>query len=227
MNKPEQLPEWRKALNQSVENYQSARSWYEENQDNPSAEQDMDAAAGEIEKLIKQYGVLIVLNLLDEIDELQERRKADGAEPVAWTDEEELRDANVAGTGYLFGIDKEANKFADPRRQIMLYRHAQPAPVVPDENQIKSQIQSIWWTSGDRNCMSDETAGKILAACLAAMLQAGNSPVTPDGYVLVPKEMTPEMMRAVQIKTSLAGMLILNYLVRTICLLSSGTLLFQ
>lgn len=55
------------------------------------------------------------------------------AKPVAWTDEEELRDANVAGIGYLFGIDKEANKFADPRRQIMLYRHAQPAPVVPDE----------------------------------------------------------------------------------------------
>ncbi|MDP1242343.1 DUF550 domain-containing protein [Klebsiella pneumoniae] len=49
-------------------------------------------------------------------------------EPVAWTDEEELRDVNVAGIGYLFGIDREANKFADPRRQIMLYRHAQPAP---------------------------------------------------------------------------------------------------
>ncbi|SAX21608.1 Eaa1 [Klebsiella pneumoniae] len=49
------------------------------------------------------------------------------SEPVAWTDEEELRDANVAGIGYLFGIDREANKFADPRRQIMLYRHAQPA----------------------------------------------------------------------------------------------------
>ena len=50
------------------------------------------------------------------------------SEPVAWTDEEELRDVNVAGIGYLFGIDREANKFADPRRQIMLYRHAQPAP---------------------------------------------------------------------------------------------------
>ncbi|EHY9284355.1 hypothetical protein K4967_004641, partial [Salmonella enterica] len=61
------LPEWRKALNSAVENYQSMRAWYEENPDNPSAEQDMDAAAGEIEKLIKQYGVLIVLNLLDEI----------------------------------------------------------------------------------------------------------------------------------------------------------------
>ncbi|MGV4263208.1 hypothetical protein [Citrobacter freundii] len=77
------LPEWRKSLNEAVENYQSTRAWYEENQDSPSAEQDMDAAAGEIAKLIKQYGVLIVLNLLDEIDELQERGKADSAEPVA------------------------------------------------------------------------------------------------------------------------------------------------
>lgn len=54
------------------------------------------------------------------------------SEPVAWTDEEELRDVNDAGIGYLFGIDREANKFADPRRQIMLYRHAQQ-PVVPEE----------------------------------------------------------------------------------------------
>ncbi|EDZ3575104.1 hypothetical protein GVT67_11900 [Salmonella enterica] len=51
------LPEWRKTLNKSVENYQSMRAWYEENPDNPSAEQGVDAAAGEI-------------------DELQERRKA-------------------------------------------------------------------------------------------------------------------------------------------------------
>ncbi|EAB1703052.1 hypothetical protein MVQ41_001194 [Salmonella enterica] len=29
-------------------------------------------------------------------------------------------------------------------------------------------------------------------ACRAAMLQAGNSPVTPDGYVLVPKKLTAE-----------------------------------
>lgn len=59
--------------------------------------------------------------------ELQERRKAD-SEAVAWTDDEELRDANESGSGYLFGVGRDANKFADPRRQIMLYRHAQPAP---------------------------------------------------------------------------------------------------
>lgn len=70
------LPEWRKTLNKSVENYQSMRAWYEENPDNPAAEQDMDAAEGDIEKLIRQYGVLIVLSLMDEIDELQELRRS-------------------------------------------------------------------------------------------------------------------------------------------------------
>ncbi|EQA6838451.1 hypothetical protein ACX6OI_004324 [Salmonella enterica subsp. diarizonae serovar 65:(k):z] len=70
------LPEWRKALNSAVENYQSTQAWYEENQDSPAAEQDMDAAEGEIEKLIKQYGVLIVLSLMDEIDELQDLRRS-------------------------------------------------------------------------------------------------------------------------------------------------------
>ncbi|HFV4532244.1 TPA: DUF551 domain-containing protein [Escherichia coli] len=32
---------------------------------------------------------------------------------------------------------------------------------------------------------------------------AGNSPVTPYGWVMVPKELTPEMMRAVQIRSEL------------------------
>lgn len=76
MTNKEQLPEWRQALNSAVENYQSTQAWYEENQDSPSAGQDMDAAEGEIEKLIKQYGVLIVLSLMDEIDELQEFRSS-------------------------------------------------------------------------------------------------------------------------------------------------------
>ena len=56
-------------------------------------------------------------------------------------------------------------------------------------------------------------------ACRAAMLHSaepvsqayklnaldGNSPVTPDGWVMVPKELTPEMMRAVQIRSELGG----------------------
>ena len=122
------LPEWRKSLNEAVENYQST----------PSAEQDMDAAAGEIAKLIKQYGVLIVLNLLDEIDELQEHRKAD-SEPVGWTDEEELRDVEKDGCGYLFKANPISPN-SDPRRVIKLYRHAQP---VQEREQIRRE-HAVW-----------------------------------------------------------------------------------
>lgn len=57
--------------------------------------------------------------------ELQERRKAD-SEPVGWTDEEELRDVEKSGCGYLFKANP-ITPHADPRRVILLYRHAQPA----------------------------------------------------------------------------------------------------
>lgn len=54
------------------------------------------------------------------------------AEPVAWTDEQELRDVDRGGCGYLFTVDPVI-PHADERRIILLYRHAQPAPIVPDE----------------------------------------------------------------------------------------------
>lgn len=70
------------------------------------------------------------------------------SEPVAWTDEEELRDANESGSGYLFGIARDANKFADPRRQIKLYRHAQPVPVVSADllHAAASAIEDLFTT---------------------------------------------------------------------------------
>ncbi|EIP0775981.1 hypothetical protein LRO67_001468 [Salmonella enterica subsp. enterica serovar Typhimurium] len=167
------LPEWRKTLNKSVENYQSMRAWYEENPDNPSAEQDMDAAAGEIEKLIKQYGVLIVLNLLDEIDELQERRKADSAEPIGWTDAEELRSVEKDGCGYLFKANSISPN-ADPRRVIKLYRHAPPAPVVPEKMNFSTAcnfVQINGMAKEDRATL----AMRAWNACRAAMLNGGKS----------------------------------------------------
>lgn len=106
---------------------------------------------------------------LSALRELQERRKAD-SEPVAWTDEEELRDANESGSGYLFGIERDANKFADPRRQIMLYRHAQPAPVVPDEKPMPNPLSMY---AGDAVAAIAEVKG--WNACRAAMLNGGES----------------------------------------------------
>ncbi|EEW2061487.1 hypothetical protein [Escherichia coli] len=49
------------------------------------------------------------------------------AEPVAWTDDEELRDVEQIGLGYLLPCPPD--KYADPRRVIPLYR-VPPAPTV-------------------------------------------------------------------------------------------------
>ncbi|SWS86857.1 Eaa1 [Klebsiella pneumoniae] len=124
--------------------------------------------------------------------ELQERRKAamDG-EPVA----EVLsnRPGNDTST-----IDRALPV------GTQLYRHAQPALVVPDE--IKHRIGGLdWGWEGEFN--------RGWNACRAAMLQAepvctcpsgdgslrrpcpvhpGSSPVIPDGYVMVPMRLTAE-----------------------------------
>ena len=55
--------------------------------------------------------------------------------PVAWTDSDELEDANKGYSAYLFGLEGEANKYADPRRKIMLYA----APVLPKQPEHSRQ----------------------------------------------------------------------------------------
>lgn len=52
--------------------------------------------------------------------ELQEYRKA-AAEPIGWTDEQELRGVEEYGCGYLFKANPVSPN-ADPRRVILLYR---------------------------------------------------------------------------------------------------------
>ncbi|MDS1018146.1 DUF550 domain-containing protein [Klebsiella quasipneumoniae] len=55
-------------------------------------------------------------------------------EPVGWTDEQELRDVDRGGCGYLFTVNP-VTPHADERRIILLYRHAQPAP---ERDQVRS-----------------------------------------------------------------------------------------
>ncbi|HBZ2448281.1 TPA: DUF550 domain-containing protein [Klebsiella pneumoniae] len=56
------------------------------------------------------------------------------SEPVAWTDEQELRDVDRGGCGYLFTVNP-VTPHADERRIILLYRHAQPAS---EREQVRS-----------------------------------------------------------------------------------------
>ncbi len=95
------------------------------------------------------------------------------AEPVAWTDTDELRDVKNGGNGYLFAIAGEANKFSDPRRQIMLYT-APPAPEsVPDEVTAEDCPAFVKYDITE----VDEAWACGFNALRAAMLQ-GAEPVT-------------------------------------------------
>lgn len=133
--------------------------------------------------------------------------------PVAYTDERNLGYIDRGReTAYLWG--KQNSEASD----VALYRHPQPAPVVNEDlyklaNHIassKNELPNEWqgWAEEleadirraamlqelqksagvSNNCRSNENVQD---------LQAGNSPVIPDGYVIVPKEPTPEILAVI------------------------------
>lgn len=222
------LPEWRKTLNKSVENYQSTRAWYEENRDSPAALDDMERAEHQLANFVRKCGFSIVLSLLDEIDELQElhrsclalrgeiedvqeqlykaenrnnadneelqeRRKADNQEPAGYHVIKEC-----GRVGCSVATLKEAEKtrdFWNKKWTIRPYFYsAAPAPVVPDEISPKQASRSY---GGEVHGYRDGWN-----ACRAAMLQAGNSPVTPDGWISCSERM-PEDEQEVIVQNKL------------------------
>ncbi|HIE9169648.1 TPA: hypothetical protein ACXP62_005422 [Klebsiella variicola subsp. variicola] len=118
--------------------------------------------------------------------ELQERRKAD-SEPVAIVEPSDyVTAAQLVGEG---PARKAVHELYEGALRIgdKLYRHAQPAPVVPED--VRQALSKM-----DDEIMAELDAEE--SARRAAMLQAGNSPVIPEGYVMVPKEPTDEMIAA-------------------------------
>ncbi|HGF6031170.1 TPA: hypothetical protein ACF2TZ_003908 [Klebsiella pneumoniae] len=112
----------------------------------------------------------------DEIRELASMALAAmDSEPVGWTDEQELRDVEKDGCGYLFKANP-ITPHADPRRVILLYRHAQPAPVVPED--IPDSVYEILCQACGGNAWMYSDA--LWNAFRAAMLHAGNSPAQSD-----------------------------------------------
>lgn len=100
---------------------------------------------------------------------------------------------------------------------------APPVPVVPaalpenddeDGHDIDyldpSEVYALGRTAGWNACRAAMLQGKSEQPQNAQQnipenIPGGNSPVTPDSWVMVPKELTPEMMRAVQIRSELGG----------------------
>lgn len=137
------------------------------------------------------------------------------SEPVAWEYEEYVY---VSGLGHLWREKLDCEfpgiECGTLRGVVPLYRHMQQ-PVVRDESyQQLSELyhaqekrlfkiaQRIKGPAFDKYSHSPSQAIDVLEAaifgeneaCCAAMLQAGNSPVIPDGYVMVPKEPTKAMI---------------------------------
>ncbi|HCQ8441155.1 TPA: hypothetical protein OME29_000658 [Klebsiella oxytoca] len=134
--------------------------------------------------------------------ELHERRKAD-SEPVAWEYEEYVY---VSGLGHLWREKLDCEfpgiECGTLRGVVPLYRHAQQ-PVVPNESyqqlsdlyhaqekRLFKIAQRIKGPAFDKYSHSPSQAIDVLEAAIfgeddascAAMLQAGNSPVIPEGW---------------------------------------------
>ena len=107
------------------------------------------------------------------------------AEPVAWL---------LSGSGAKNNVSFDSgNAYADPLREVTPLYTAPPAPVsVPAAMEIDDDFDSAF------------EHGKAVGwnACRAAMLQSFgnseqlNSPVIPDGWVMVPEDPTHEMLEA-------------------------------
>jgi len=70
------------------------------------------------------------------------------AEPVGWTDEDEIRDLQKGGVGYLFKNDEGSNKFADPSRMLLIYT-APPAPEIKLPDLGSTQVNDAAWKLHD------------------------------------------------------------------------------
>ncbi|MHB7567747.1 hypothetical protein ACYCNP_14585 [Citrobacter braakii] len=100
------------------------------------------------------------------------------AEPVAY----------MTYKGYLLhASDPELAEYSDP---TPLY-DALPAPVAMKDHQIRELVNDLRDIAIEYHG-TQQLRERIARTVRAAMLQAGNSPVTPDGYVLVPKKLTAE-----------------------------------
>ncbi|MFH3156293.1 DUF551 domain-containing protein [Citrobacter freundii] len=115
-----------------------------------------------------------------------------GAEPVAWV--RYCSDGTIDGPLLNYQIDDCRKStwtplYAAPQLPQLL----QSAPGVPDE--LLSAMEEVLRIS-DRDHEAWHKARNGIASCRTAMLQAGNSPATTDGWIPVSERM-PEGMKTV------------------------------
>lgn len=118
------------------------------------------------------------------------------SEPLAWIVHARTGDQLTTDGGYVANAEGILGLHSTP-----LYRHAQPAPVVPDERKSFESFMAERFgdsvdhrraKNGDQGYMAWDIVVAWIVWQARAMLQAGNSPVIPEGYCIMPKKLTAE-----------------------------------
>ncbi|EFO2630040.1 DUF551 domain-containing protein [Escherichia coli] len=107
-------------------------------------------------------------------------------EPVAWTDEEELRDVKQYGLGEIFQYPPD--KYADPRRVIPLY-HVPPTLTVQKVEPITVNDDMAY---AFHHALSDSSLGADEVEEIKAGLRAAFANVTIQPEPVVPDEIEPD-----------------------------------
>lgn len=135
--------------------------------------------------------------------ELQKRREADGAEPVAWVMADDLRDNAIVSTPAYPCLDDAKERTIGSL--IALYA-APPVPVIPaalpenddeDGHDIDylepSEVYSLGRTAGWNACRATMLHGAEPVSQTYKLNElSGNSPVTPDGWISCSERMPNE-----------------------------------
>ncbi|MDD8639043.1 ead/Ea22-like family protein [Escherichia coli] len=156
------------ALRKAAQNYQSTLAWYQEKPDSPNAEQDCDAALAAFKREIRHREVDIIAGLLDELDEKQQyiKLRDQENEDIALT-VGKLRVELEAAENNLIDSECHVAGLEEALRDKQALLEASEKRIAELEAELVSQTYKL-------NALSD------------------NSPVTPDGWVMVPKKLTAE-----------------------------------
>ncbi|EFC3498050.1 ead/Ea22-like family protein [Escherichia coli] len=147
------------------------------------------------EQELKDYGV--------DIDALNAFKFLTGPETVL-----ALLDERERNQQYIKSRDQENEEIALTVGKLRVELEAAENNLIDSECHVAELEEAL----RDKQALLEASEKRIAELEAEPVSQAyklnaldGNSPVTPDGWVMVPKELTPEMMRAVQIRSELGG----------------------
>ena len=142
----ERVLQYSRDLKKAAEHYMATA-----NKDVPYYDKAM--ARQPFDKLLAPSDLTLMIDLLHAQNTELEQYRSAAKTAVAWTDSEELRDAGKSGCGYLFPIGGTANKFADPRRQVMLYQ----GPSIPTPELPIYQLRDWHWYDAEKRIYEEVT----------------------------------------------------------------------